>query len=70
MSAIATDDGVNVPEFVGQLAIPPTMTTTKNSRAAAAISEARAPVRATGMLAAAEPVVMLADYTSISTAIQ
>ena len=70
MSATATDEGVNVAELVGQLAIPPTMTTTKNSRAAAAISAARAPVRATGMLAAAEPVVMLADYISISTAIQ
>jgi hypothetical protein len=64
MSAIATGDGAYVAERVGQLTMPPTITTIRNTSEAVPISAARIPCRATGTLAAIEPVVMPAPSIS------
>src|ERR671923_1400867 len=58
MSAIATGDGAYVAERVGQLTMPPTITTIRNMSDVVPISAARIPCRASGTLAAIEPVVM------------
>src|ERR671923_446025 len=70
MSAIATGDGAYVAERVGQLTMPPTITTIRNTSDVVPISAARIPCRAGGTLAAIEPVVMPTDYISESTVIQ
>jgi hypothetical protein len=56
MSAIAAGEGAYVAERVGQLTMPPIITTMRNSREAAPMTATRVPCRATGTRAAIEPV--------------
>src|SRR6266511_3457462 len=58
MSASATGDGAKEAERVGQLTIPPTITTIKNTSETVPMNPARNPCRATGTCAATEPAVM------------
>src|SRR5215211_341360 len=59
MSASATGDGAKEAERVGQLTIPPTITTIRNTSETVPMSAARNPCRATGTRAATEPAVMI-----------
>ena len=64
MSAIATGDGADVAERVGELTIPPTITTIRNTSETVPMNAARNPCRATGTRAATEPVVMTSTTIS------
>src|SRR6266540_7376335 len=59
MSASATGDGAKEAERVGQLTIPPTITTIRNTSETVPMNPARNPCRATGTRAATEPAVMI-----------
>src|SRR5262245_61719049 len=59
MSAIATADGTKEAERVGQLTIPPTITTIRNTSESVPMKAARSPCRASGTRAATEPAVMI-----------
>ena len=57
-------------ERVGQLTMPPTITTMRNTSEAVPITAARIPCLASGTRAATDPVVIALDYISASTGIQ
>src|SRR5215216_720554 len=69
MSASATGDGAKEAERVGQLTIPPTITTIRNTSERVPMKAARSPCRASGTRAATEPAVMTRDYIRSSTEI-
>src|SRR5262245_4266449 len=70
MSAIAAGEGATVAIVESELTMPPAITRKSSTSAAVPISAARAPCRATGTRAAAEPIVMTIHCISLLAVIQ